>query len=245
MTARPFVVISNARNGSNQLVHYISQVPGCVCLGEVFKERFPDEAGWEAVAGRLADPSGARSLQRDDLPGFWTQLTASYGGDTRWIGAKIFYEHRLGNPIWERLLDPAMPAIHLWRARVCDAFLSLLLAERTGEWMATLNAPIRAAAPDRIHFPVRRYLDYRSAVQDKFRMINQRIAGHASVLHIEYAEISRPAELSGRLGTFFGAQASLKVTLRKQTTTPAQDLVDNPEDLAPFLDDRIDQEFKA
>jgi len=191
----------------------------------------------------VADPAEAVVLHQTDIAEFWSRVVGKFAATDIWVGPKVLYDHRAGDPIWESFFDPTMPVIHLWRRRILDSFISLLIAEATDEWMSQIDA-----APDRgpqqpIVFPLERYLRYRKSVQDGFRRVKARTASHERLLQVEYAETADPARLSSRLSAFFGTEARLKQTLRKQNTRPPGTLLANPEAIAPFLQDRLDEDL--
>ena len=51
-------------------------MPRAACLGEIFRERFPDKEGWEHLVERFGLPESARDLHTHDLTAWWDLVLA-------------------------------------------------------------------------------------------------------------------------------------------------------------------------
>ena len=234
-------MISKARSGSNQLAAYLNQVPGCRCYGEIFKPNFPNtKGGWKGIAARFASTEEALALHRDDLCAFWDRLVASHGETNRIVGARIFYTDRRSSGIWEnRVFHPDSLVIHLWRDSIFDSYVSLMRAKASDKWVVRKGEAVDASQADELRFDVEAYLDYRQKARRRFGATELMLQGRDDSLSVEYAEIAQPNRLALRLGAFLGKEVTLKSTLEKQTRRAPISYLDNPQDAAPFVDDRL------
>jgi len=243
MAARQFFVIANARSGSSQLVSYINQLDDIRCMGEVFKDKVATVDGWQKIADRLGNAKQAKELHEGDLTKFWDMLCATYDAEVKWVGAKIFYRHRVNDPIWDQIFAPTSTVIHLWRPKVIDSFLSGAVDRATGEWTARAKDSTAERTLPKIEFERKRYLAYRADIQNAFRQTREKLKSHAHTIEVEYQEISDPAALSTRLCAFFETTGTSKQTLQKQVKKGPEDFISNYDKLRPYLDDRLDQDF--
>lgn len=247
MSPKALFIITTARSGSNQMLNYINQVPGCRCYGEIFKDGFPDNRkGWERLAGHFPDEATARALHGSDLSAFWERLVAAHEGAARVVGAKIFYHHRSKDPLWQQVYDPQSFVIHLWRDQVFDTYVSHLRAKHTGTWMQKKDAAKATGTEDEelepgLPFDREAYLKYRRMMRNRFHRARKHLQGHPAVLSVEYDEIADPAALSERLGDFFGETVSLLETLQKQARRAPISYLANPEEAEAFAQDRLSQ----
>ncbi|MCC5987626.1 MAG: hypothetical protein JJT95_08080 [Pararhodobacter sp.] len=247
MPPKALFIITTARSGSNQMLNYINQVPGCSCYGEIFKEGFPDNRkGWKRLASYFPDEETARALHGSDVLTFWHRLVAAHEGAARVVGAKIFYHHRSKDSLWQQVYDPNSMVIHLWRDRVFDTYVSHLRAKHTGTWLQRKDAATATETGDEesepaLPFDRDAYLKYRRMVRNRFHRARKRLQGHPAVLSVEYDEIAAPAALSDRLGDFFGEKVSLRETLRKQARRAPISYLANPEEAEAFVQDRLSQ----
>lgn len=241
MEPRRLYIISKARSGSNQLAAYFNQVPGCRCYGEIFKPNFPrNRKGWPSIARRFASTEEALALHRDDLCTFWDRLVASHAGQSRIVGAKIFYTDRRPTPIWDtRVHQPDSLIVHLWRDAVFDSYVSLLRAEASDKWLLRKGAKPSQPATDALHFDVDDYKTYRRQVRRWYERTEKRLSDHPKALSVEYAEIAQPEQLAHRIGAFLDEVVTLRQTYEKQTSRAPISYLANPGDAAPYVDDRL------
>ncbi|NDR57463.1 hypothetical protein [Aliiruegeria sabulilitoris] len=121
-----FVLLAEMRTGSNHLEESLNQFDGLICHGEVFNPAFlghhdSHELYGMDVAARDADPLEMmrRVFERSDGIG----------------GFRFFHDH---DPavLDAVLLDPKIAKIHLTRNPL-DAYVSLKIANATGQWRLT------------------------------------------------------------------------------------------------------------
>ena len=114
---RPFVIVSQARSGSNLLVSLLGSHPHVEASGELLKRLHGAD-----VATRVAEIYGPKPRR------------------IRAAGFKCFYYHPLDDraaPMWERLLEvPDLHLVHLQRRNVLRTVTSRKLASLTGAWLA-------------------------------------------------------------------------------------------------------------
>jgi LPS sulfotransferase NodH len=139
-----FIVLGDARTGSNLLVDALNSHPQIVCFREVlnYVQDFVDygvpgyddrDAEWFAV--RKANP--ARFLRE--------RIFSGHAETVRAAGFKLHYAHIWGfepqyHGLFERVLDAltrdtALRVVHLQRRNLLRSLLSLRLAQATGIWM--------------------------------------------------------------------------------------------------------------
>lgn len=241
MEPRRLYIISKARSGSNQLATYFNQVPACRCYGEIFKPGYPrNRVDWRGIARRFASPEEARTLHRDDLCAFWDRLVVSNSGTHRIVGVKIFYDDRRQTPIWEsRVFRPDSLIVHLWRDAIFDTYVSLLRAEASGQWARKREDDAQDAPAEGLRFDIEAYKAYRHMARRWFVRTERKLAGHLHTLRVEYAEIAQPDQLGHRIGAFLGEPVTLRETHVKQTPRAPISYLDNPQDAAPFVNDRL------
>jgi hypothetical protein len=262
---RAFVIVSSARSGSNLLVGYLRQVRQAACFGEIIRPDFVDQPGWDKLVERLDLPASARDLHVTDATAFWELVLAQGLRRRRWLGAKAFYYHRRGDPIWERFGHPDHRVIHLWRDATFDQYVSRLLAVASGEWKSAGSD--RAAGSDRgaasdggagsdggtgpgggtgsllVDFDAADYLRYRDALRRDIETTRERYGGSDRYVEIEYRQLLDRAFVGALLDRLFGERIDVEETLRRQHGRPKIEYLRDPDAAAPFTADSISAGF--
>ncbi len=233
-----FVIVSSARSGSNLLVSYLRQVSLAACFGEIFRGEFPSKAGWDKLVGRLDLPPTARELHRSDLSRFWELVLAQGLRRRRWVGAKAFYYHREGDPVWSRFEAPDHRVLHLWRDSTFDQYVSRLLAVESGEWKAG-----DGSAEPRVTFDPDDYLRYRAGILAGFTRTRERYGGSGRFEDIEYRQLTDRTFVEELLLRLFGERIAAEETLRRQRGRPKLEYLTNPDVAEAFAADSLRQGF--
>jgi LPS sulfotransferase NodH len=133
--AKPIIVITHGRSGSNLLLEYLDQCPGVIALNEIFRAAKPP--GVDAISDRI-DVSGTRlaklaEMQKTDHVLFWRMLQRTLAAQDFRAAAKIFHGHV---PREDRLWTAFRTAkvLHLVRENILAAIVSKTLARRSRRW---------------------------------------------------------------------------------------------------------------
>lgn len=243
---RAFVIVSSARSGSNLLVGYLRQVRQAACFGEILRSDFVDKPGWDRLVERLDMPAGARALHAADVTAFWELLLAQGLRRRRWLGAKVFYYHRRGDPIWERFAERDHRVIHLWRDATFDQYVSRLLAVGSGEWKGSEGAsPVDPGEEPQVTFDRAEYLRYREALRADILATRSRYGRSDRYVEIEYRQLLDHVFVGALLERLFGERIDVAETLRRQRPRSKIEYLVNPADAEPFTADSISGAFAA
>jgi hypothetical protein len=237
-----FVIVTSARSGSNLLVTYLRQVTRAACFGEILRERFPETPGWHQLVRRLEMPDHARRLHTEELTAFW-QLFLSQGlRRRRWLGAKAFYYHRRGDPVWDRFGESDHRVIHLWRDATFDQYVSRRLAMTSGEWK---EAGGGGGREPRVRFERDDYLRYREAMRRDIEWARGRYGDTDRYVELEYRQLTDHSLVSDLLLGLFGEHVDVREGLRRQRSRPKIEYLSNPADAEAFEADTISKGFAA
>ena len=237
---RAFVIVSSARSGSNLLVTYLRQVSRAACFGEILLERFPERAGWDKLVRRLDLPADARRLAAEDATAYWELFLTQGLRRRRWVGAKAFYYHRRGDPVWQRFAAEDHRVIHLWRDSTFDQYVSRALARESGEWKAGDGGQDE---DPRVAFDRADYLGYRETLRRDIEATRQRYGGTDRYVELEYRQLTDLAFVADLLERLFGERLDVREGLRRQRGRPKIEYLTNPADAELFVGDSIRDGF--
>jgi LPS sulfotransferase NodH len=130
-----FIVLSDARTGSNLLVEALNAHPEIVCFRELFN--LEAEIDYN-VAGYDGSAPDDIALRRSDAARFITQRVFTEQPDAvRAVGFKFHYLHAFGyGGIAEAMAaDSGLRIVHLVRRNKLRTLVSKKIAEETGAWM--------------------------------------------------------------------------------------------------------------
>lgn len=141
---RRFIILGEARSGSNFLRGLLNSHPHVVVFGEIF--RFFDNIGWE-----LPDYESYRQtqqlislMQRDPVAFLESRVFETFPSSITAVGFKLFYYHAQEDSrriIWQHLRSTTnIYIIHLKRRNSLRALLSRKKAHITNKW-ANHRAP--------------------------------------------------------------------------------------------------------
>ncbi len=224
MAFKYFTIFGAMRTGSNLLEHSLSQYSGLAGHGELYNPHFigkPERREFLAtpIADRNADPIGL--LQKlieatpDTIPGF-----------------RIFDNHD------RRVLDyaardPGCAKIILTRSPI-DSFISLEIAQETGQWMLVKDENRRVA---KMRFDPAKYEKYLVKRADHYGFI-RRAAQEAGqpIFEVDYADLPDLSVVNG-VARFIGSpevKAKAPDKIRRQNPTAWEDKVENVDDLRRY-----------
>ncbi|UWQ22030.1 sulfotransferase domain-containing protein [Jannaschia sp. W003] len=220
---RAFVLLAEMRTGSNHLEASLDALEGVACLGELFNPHFMGahnrfELDGIDMAARERDPLAllARVVERPGLNGF-----------------RLFHDHdpRVVDAV---LPDPSVAKIVLGRNPL-DAYVSLKIAQATGQWRLTNPKMAKAARAtfDGAEFDAlcEAQAAFRARVQGTLQRTGQ------TAFWLDYEDIGTLDVVNG-IAAFLGVPARLDAlpgTLKRQNPGEAADKVANPEAMAAHL----------
>lgn len=131
-----FIILSDARTGSNLLVDSLNANPHVRCFREIFNMQlgFVDYAV-DGFDGR--DPAEVELRDNDFKRLLADRIFADAPRGVRAVGFKFHYNHFWAAPglIEHLAADTSLRIVHLRRANLLRALVSLRIAEQTGGWM--------------------------------------------------------------------------------------------------------------
>jgi hypothetical protein len=247
---RALVVMASARTGSNLLVRYLRQVPPVACFGEILKPRFLEKREWTRLASRLKLGAEAERLHGQDPTAFWELVIGTTLRKKQWAGAKAFYWHRRGDPVWDRFAEDDHRVIHLLRDSTLDSFVSLHVARASGAWKALADDPDGEEATKgggdpqvKVPFDVAEYLEYRATMATDVAAARERYDRRGHYVELEYKQLNDHDHIEDMLESLFGQRIRVEETLQRQRKRPAIDYLSDPADAEPFEADTLSGGF--
>lgn len=211
-----FVVLAGMRTGSNFLESNLNAIDGVTCHGEVFNPGFigrwnEQEAFGLPIARRNADPMGFLAKMRAETPGL--------------CGFRLFHDHD-ARVFPQVLLDRRCAKVVLTRNPV-DSYISLKIAQETGQWKLTNVKRARSAQAAFDAGEFIRYMDNQQGWQ--LAILNGLQASGQTAFWIDYEDLQDIAVLNG-LAAWLGVKGRLDAldpTLKKQNPEEVADKVAN------------------
>lgn len=223
MSFTSFVILAEMRTGSNLLQTYLNACPGVICRGELFNPSFLEKPKNEPVLGidfaaREADPFALLAAVRAQ-PGL--------------TGFRLFHDHdpRIRSAVID---DPTCAKVVLTRNPL-EMYVSLKLANATDQWMLFNVARHRTS---KVRFDAAEFADYATRLQaEQGAILNRLQQTGQSAFYLHYDDLTDLGVVNGLL-RWLGAGQGLKELprdMKKQNPEPIEDLLENPDDLAPGL----------
>jgi LPS sulfotransferase NodH len=132
-----FIILSDARTGSNLLQQALNAHPAIVCFREIFNI-VPDFIDYD-VDGWEPRSAGDIELRARDPHEFLRQrvFCAHHASAVRAVGFKFHYDHFWfhADLLPTLIADDGLHVIHLQRRNQLRSFVSLKIAEQTGAWL--------------------------------------------------------------------------------------------------------------
>ncbi|MCA0922778.1 hypothetical protein [Pseudooceanicola nanhaiensis] len=138
------VLVSSARFGASYFIDIYRKVfEDALVLNEIFRK---DTDNLNVLSDLLGQPRDeVRKQANEDPVGFWSAVKAAVADRGVPVIAKAYYYHKpTGNPLWGAVAREDH-VIHLVRRNLFEAYLSRLIAQKTGKWWRNLHDE---AAPD-------------------------------------------------------------------------------------------------
>lgn len=219
-----FVIFAEMRTGSNFLEANLNALPGVTCHGEVFNPHFIGKLNQTALFGidlaaREADPLAMLARLRSQTQGI--------------AGFRYFHDHD-PRVLPAVMADEGCAKIVLTRNPL-ESYVSLKIAQATGQWKLTNPAKLRQA---RARFDGPEFEAHVGALQAfQIRLMHMLQASGQAAFWIDYEDIGDLDVLNG-LARFLGVSGRLEATdetLKKQNPEDISDKVENPEAIGPAL----------
>jgi LPS sulfotransferase NodH len=228
---KKFVIFSFPRTGSTYLCSRLNAHPQIVCHYEVFH---PDEI---ATAGKRAaeiqELAGFTPRTRDEDPARFMDALFSHDRGQQATGFKIFVEH--SEAAHGLILADRSIAKILLRRSTVDAYVSMIIAQQTGEYTSSSAAPttrqVEIKAGGLLAFD-RRITSYFAEIEDVLRRSGQRY--HS----VTYEELVAGAEALDGIFRFIGIErgtSELKPFTVRQNSEALEDKVSNLKEVVEDL----------
>lgn len=224
MAFRYFTIFGAMRTGSNLLEHSLSQYEGLAGHGELFNPHFigkPQRREFLTIplADRNADPLSLLQKLIDATPGTIP-------------GFRIFDNHDR-RVIDFAARDPDCAKIILTRSPI-DSFISLEIAQETGQWMLVKDENRRVA---KMRFEPEKYERYLAKHAAHYSFI-RRAAQEAGqpVYEVDYDDLPDLAVMNGA-ARFIGSpevRANMPDKIRRQNPAAWEDKVENAAELRAY-----------
>jgi len=233
-----FVVLGNARCGSNLLGRALATHPQIRMAGEVLaNQEFTRKVSWERVNPYARPKVRGEGYQAgEDAATFAEQhiFSSTPFDNIRAFGFKIFYDHARSDDaigtIWPYLVQNPIRIIHIIRRNLLASYVSNEVALKTNEWHVAVDAGTPAATevpPFALDpFLVQRYFD---ELTNWRRWVDQTFA-NKDILTISYED-----ELCGDFGAaanrafeYVGVMRWVtRPALQKQQGLPLEEQISN------------------
>ena len=132
-----FLILAQARSGSNMLARALNSSTSITCFGEIFNFEL-DGIGYGGVEGYDHRNAKDRALRDSDCGAFLRdRIYCQYPKEIGAVGWKLLYDQFWGYPgLLEHLIeDRRLRVLHLRRRNLLRALLSFKIARTTGIWM--------------------------------------------------------------------------------------------------------------
>ncbi|MDW4498003.1 nodulation protein NodH [Sulfitobacter sp. D35] len=226
-----FVILAHMRTGSNLLESNLQALEGVRCHGEAFNPYFigaPDAENLLGItqAKRDADPARLLARIRDH--------------DGRLGGFRFFPDH---DPrILGRILDDPRCAKIILTRNPLDSYVSLKIAQTTGQWKLT---DVRRRRDAKVRFDADEFRRHEAAMREFSARVGHRlqVTGQAA-FRIAYDDL-RSVEVLNGLAEYLGVAGRVKrlaADLKAQNPQAMAEKVTNPEEMRRALaaSDRYD-----
>jgi LPS sulfotransferase NodH len=212
-----FIVLGNARTGSNYLLDGLASSKAIRTYHEIFA-------------------SHNREIGQDFDKIFSTLFRKERRG-VRLVGFKLFYNH-LTLEEWDRLVaHKDFRIIHLTRRNRLRTLISLDIAFKTGQW--TRSALKRSAKPDdrMISMDPAQLISRIERIRDDEELARKMFMDH-QMLEVVYEDMTtRPLETFDRIGAFLGVDDidPSRIHIRRQNPERLERLITNYEEVRQVL----------
>lgn len=250
MSAKPIVIVTQVRSGSNLLGDYLAQLPAMIYVGETFKTEKP--TGFDRVLRNVdldrEAVSRLEGLRKADRAAYWVALQDMLAAHGRRPAAKIFYgAAERSDPLWAALKSATI--LHLIRENPLASVVSLELAERAEKWQAKEYREDHEAEP--IAIKRRRCINHLANLTGNVEWARRFFSG-GDYFELSYDAIAKRHRAARLLGKAFGEEVTLKPPKHvQQRRRPLAELVSNYAEVAefdrdhPLVQDRFRRPFRS
>jgi LPS sulfotransferase NodH len=239
-----FVLLSSPRTGSTLMALALHSHPAVVMGSELFHP-FEEERKAHAM-----DPGTALAVlddyyhEGDDPVRFLEQhlYGRAYPPEKKAVGFKLFHFHLPDGPgaaFWSWLAAARdIRIIHLYRRRLLEAFVSMMIAIQTQEWRRPVSAgsPVPQLPP--LTIDVDKFKKYADALASYVDRMNATLKDHA-MLTLEYQDdvVAQFEATVKQVEALLGIESRpLPQKLRKQARSPISEEVANFHELHDALE---------
>jgi LPS sulfotransferase NodH len=231
--AKPIIVISQQRSGSNLLEGYLNQIPGIVAFSEIFRANGTPGVNLLARRADVPDRRMERldELQASDHVAFWRLLQRTAAAYELRPAAKIFYNQvPRASDIWAAFEKAKI--VHLVRENVLAALVSRELVNRFGKWKTKTYQSGYDAEP--VTIPRERCEKFIADLQANIAWTRQKYEA-LDYCELRYAEIEDIDGAQIALTRVLGEPVALeKQTIARQRQRPLGEIVSNYAEVAEF-----------
>ena len=226
-TETPFLIIGDARTGTNLLASYLQSIENVSMGGEILSEK-----GYRGIRRSFVTRRAALRHVLWSLNG----LSSTVGGGQVHIGHLDSHGLTLRDL---RCILPSLRFLVLYRKSIADQYVSWLLASQTGRWVGSSSNARHTAqvAIDAPHFS-----DYVDQIRKKYwRVLNSAELNENATL-VSYEElVQQPQEIFGRkVFPLLNLPASpIRTNLIRQNDRPLSDSVINYDEVRDLLENAV------
>jgi LPS sulfotransferase NodH len=212
-----FVVLGNARTGSNYLLDGLASSSSIQTYHEIFA-------------------SHNREIGQD-FDKIFSMLFRKERRGVRLVGFKLFYNH-LTPEEWQRFLEHReFKVIHLLRRNRLRTIISLDIAFKTRQWTRSANARPMRPEDRMVSLDPAKLIERIETIRDNESLARQRLSGWP-VLELVYEDmVAEPLATFERIGAFLGVDDidPSKIRIRRQNPEKLDRLVTNYADVRDAL----------
>jgi LPS sulfotransferase NodH len=152
-----FIILGDARTGSNLLANALNSHPQIVCFREIFHFAHEDLIDWDVTGFDPRDPEDIAMRAADPVRFMRARVFGQFAPDVRAVGFKYLYGHFWGFKGLSDALagDMDLRVVHLLRRNLLRLFVSLRIAEETGRWLDPAPPPLGRRIASFVRHPVR------------------------------------------------------------------------------------------
>lgn len=242
---KPFVVLSQARSGTNFLLSHLSNAEHLLIGWEPFNTPF---FGWSVGPGHRIPADIEKKINspefRDMDLNFYLEFCAGFTGAFRGsnvlsAGFKIFPQHN-AEVYWRMSEDPRFNCLLLSRKSILASYSSLLIALESSQWVRLRGSPQDENGRHKAVFNPELFEHYRSTYLeclDKTR--SNLVKNKVSFLELTYEGITSSELDIYNIFDFIGVKAPSfsSTNLVKQGPVDVLENFVNPTDVRPYLDE--------
>jgi len=219
-SAMPFVLVFQARTGSNMVRTALDAHSNIRCYRELFRSRSDARAG----RGAVGVPSRALPILLDDPAEFLdSYLFGPQPPSVKAVGFKLAYGHAREPewlPVWQYLAENHIPIVELWRRDSLAVLCSIERARATGHFVARSHTR-QSTANLQVHISIERCEAFFGGSANRRKEADDLFV-HNPRLLVEYEALVNNWEAqTNQIQDFIGAprRSISPATVRQSTST--------------------------